>query len=170
MALWRVLDLYKPSPAKQFAKTRIKGQLWSPSEMGRSPLTRLANRPIILRSSAYFEFYSFYIFQAFFAPFCFGRRLSVSSFLLSFLPLCMHWSRYISESSRLYPKCLVKYVIFHFLSCMLIAHKEKHHIEIMRRLRCGYLKSQIDTLQSHGQSKYLPFPYIKSYKKESEQA
>lgn len=37
-----------------------------PSEMGRSPLTRLANRPIILRSSAYFESYSFYIFRVFF--------------------------------------------------------------------------------------------------------
>lgn len=37
-----------------------------PSEMGRSPLNRLANRPIILRSSAYLEFYSFYIFRVFF--------------------------------------------------------------------------------------------------------
>lgn len=38
----------------------------TPSEMGRSPLNRFANRPIILRSSAYLEFYSFYIFRVFF--------------------------------------------------------------------------------------------------------
>ena len=38
----------------------------TPSETGRSPLNRLANRPIILRSSAYLEFYSFYIFRVFF--------------------------------------------------------------------------------------------------------
>ena len=53
-----------------------------PSEMGRSPLTRLANRPIILRSSAYFESYSFYMFRVFFAPFCFGRRFLRRPFLL----------------------------------------------------------------------------------------
>ena len=34
-----------------------------PSETGRSPLNRLANRPIILRSSAYFEFYIFRVFS-----------------------------------------------------------------------------------------------------------
>lgn len=139
--------------------------------MGHSPLNRLANHPIILRSSAYFEFYSFYIFQAFFARFCFGRR-----FFCAVLLYCPFY-RFVCIGRGIYqkvhgcsPKCLVKYVIFHFLSCMLIAHKEKHHIEIMRRLRCGYLKSQIGSLQSHGQSKYLPFSYIKSYKKESEQA
>lgn len=51
-----------------------------PSETGRSPLNRLANRPVVLRSSAYFEFHSFYIFRAFFAPFCFGRRFPAPSF------------------------------------------------------------------------------------------
>lgn len=43
-----------------------------PSEMGRSPLNRLANRPIILRSSAYFEFHSFYIFRVFSLRFVLG--------------------------------------------------------------------------------------------------
>ena len=51
-----------------------------PSETGRSPLNRLANRPVVLRSSAYFEFHSFYIFRAFFALFCFGRRFPAPSF------------------------------------------------------------------------------------------
>ena len=36
-----------------------------PSETGRSPLNRLANRPVILRTAAYFEFYSFSIFRVF---------------------------------------------------------------------------------------------------------
>ena len=53
-----------------------------PSETGRSPLNRLANLPIILRTAAYFEFYSFYIFRAFFAPFCFGRRFSCAVLFL----------------------------------------------------------------------------------------
>lgn len=44
--------------------------------MGRSPLTRLANRPIILRSSAYFEFYSFYIFRVFFRSVLFRTAFS----------------------------------------------------------------------------------------------
>lgn len=138
--------------------------------MGRSPLTRLSNRPMILRSSAYFEFYSFYIFQAFLL-----RFVSVVVFLRH--PFLLSFYRFVCIGRDIYPKvhgcspkCFVKYVIFHFFSCMLIAHDEKHHVEIMRRLRCGYSKSQIGTLQSHGQRKYLPFPYIKSYKKESEQS
>lgn len=109
-------------------------------------------------------------------PSLFRSVLFRTTFLLR-RPFCCHFYRFVCIGRGIYPKvhgcspkCLVKYVIFHFLSCMLIAHKEKHHIEIMRRLRCGYLKSQIGSLQSHGQSKYLPFSYIKSYKKESEQA
>ena len=47
-----------------------------PSETGRSPLNRLANRPVVLRKAAHFEPYSFYIFRVFIAPFCFGRRFS----------------------------------------------------------------------------------------------
>ena len=84
-----------------------------PSEMGRSPLTRLANRPIILRSSAYFEFYSFYLFRVFFAPFCFGRRFLRRLF-------CRPFCRVVCIGRGIYPKvhgcspkCLVKYVIFH---------------------------------------------------------
>lgn len=53
-----------------------------PSETGRSPLNRLANRPIILRSSANFEFCAFYIFRVFSFAFCFGRRFPAPSFLL----------------------------------------------------------------------------------------
>lgn len=53
-----------------------------PSETGRSPLNRLANRPIILRSSAYLEFYSFYIFQVFFRSVLFRAAFFAPSFLL----------------------------------------------------------------------------------------
>ena len=53
-----------------------------PSEMGRSPLNRLANRPIILRSSAYLEFYSFYIFRVFFRSVLFRAAFFAPSFLL----------------------------------------------------------------------------------------
>ena len=72
MALWRVLDLYKrdasrcgQAPAKQTHLNSDKKVNSKPSETGRSPLNRLANRPIILRSSAYFEFYSFYNSECF---------------------------------------------------------------------------------------------------------
>ena len=51
-----------------------------PSETGRSPLNRLANRPVILRSSAYFEFCALYIFRVFSFAFCFGRRFPAPSF------------------------------------------------------------------------------------------
>ena len=51
-----------------------------PSETGRSPLNRLANRPVILRTAAYFEFYSFYIFRVFSVAFCFGRWFPAPSF------------------------------------------------------------------------------------------
>ena len=53
-----------------------------PSEMGRSPLNRLANRPIILRSSAYFEFHSFYIFRVFSLRFVSGGVFLRRPFLL----------------------------------------------------------------------------------------
>ena len=50
------------------------------SETGRSPLNRLANRPVILRSSAYFEFCVCYIFRVFSVLFCFGRCFPAPSF------------------------------------------------------------------------------------------
>ena len=53
-----------------------------PSETGRSPLNRLANRPIILRSSAYLEFYSFYILRVFFRSVLFRAAFFAPSFLL----------------------------------------------------------------------------------------
>ena len=53
-----------------------------PSETGRSPLNRLANRPVILRSSAYFEFYSFYIFRVFSLRFFSGGVFLRRPFLL----------------------------------------------------------------------------------------
>ena len=53
-----------------------------PSETGRSPLNRLANRPVILRSSAYLEFYSFYIFRVFFRSVLFRAAFFAPSFLL----------------------------------------------------------------------------------------
>lgn len=62
MALWRGLD-YTSAPLRGAVKHPPNNSLKlgkktnsKPSEMGRSPLNRLANRPIILRSSAYFEF------------------------------------------------------------------------------------------------------------------
>ena len=61
MALWRVLDLYKraasrrgQAPAKQTHLNSDKKVNSKPSETGRSPLNRLAKRPVILRSSAKF--------------------------------------------------------------------------------------------------------------------
>ena len=73
MALWRVLDLYKrdasrrgQAPAKPTHLNSDKKVNSKPSETGRSPLNRLANRPVVLRSSAYFEFCAFYLFRVFF--------------------------------------------------------------------------------------------------------
>lgn len=86
MALWRVLD-YTSAPLRGAVKYPPNNSLKlgkktnsKPSEMGRSPLNRLANRPIILRSSAYLEFHSFYIFRVFLVAFCFGRRFPAPSF------------------------------------------------------------------------------------------
>ena len=71
MALWRVLD-YTSATLRVAVKHPPNNSLNSdkkvnskPSETGRSPLNRLANRPVILRTAAYFEFYSFYIFRVF---------------------------------------------------------------------------------------------------------
>ena len=87
MALWRVLDLYKrdasrrgQAPAKPTHLNSDKKVNSKPSETGRSPLNRLANRPVILRTAAYFEFYSFYIFRVFSVAFCFGRCFPAPSF------------------------------------------------------------------------------------------
>ena len=61
MALWRVLDLYKrtalrrgQAPAKQTHLSSDKKSTLEPSETGRLPLNRLANRPVVLLSSAKF--------------------------------------------------------------------------------------------------------------------
>ena len=51
-----------------------------PSETGRSLLNRLANRPVILRTAAYFEFLFLLYLPSIFAPFCFGRRFIAPSF------------------------------------------------------------------------------------------
>ena len=78
MALWRVLD---------YTSTRQTNSLNSdkkvnskPSEMGRSPLNRFTNRPVILRSSAHFEFLRLFFLPNVFAPFCFGWRFPAPSF------------------------------------------------------------------------------------------
>ena len=87
MALWWVLDLYKrdasrrgQAPAKQTHLNSDKKVNSKPSETGRSPLNRLANRPVVLRAAAYFECYSFYIFRVFSFAFCFGRCFPAPSF------------------------------------------------------------------------------------------
>ena len=51
-----------------------------PSETGRSPLNRLANRPVVLRSSAKFWVLFLLYLPSIFAPFCFGRCLPAQSF------------------------------------------------------------------------------------------
>ena len=86
MALWRVLD-YTSAPLRGAVKHPPNNSLNSdkkvnskPSETGRSPLNRLANRPVILRTAAYFEFYSFYIFRVFSIALCLGRRFPAPSF------------------------------------------------------------------------------------------
>ena len=52
-----------------------------PSETGRSPLNRLANRPVILRTAAYFEFYSFSFFRVF-SPVLFRAAFSMRRLFL----------------------------------------------------------------------------------------
>ena len=171
-----MLDLYKrtalrcgQAPAKQFAKTRIKRSTLESERNGAFAANPLGESPLFARR---------HILS--FIPFIYSKPFSlrfVSGVVFLRRPFLLSFYRFVCIGRGIYPKvhgcspkCFVKYVIFHFLSCMLIAHDEKHHVEIMRRLRCGYSKSQIGTLQSHGQRKYLPFPYIKSYKKESEQS
>ena len=51
-----------------------------PSETGRSPLNRLANRPVILRTAAYFDFLFLLYLPSIFAPFCFGWRFPAPFF------------------------------------------------------------------------------------------
>ena len=73
MALWRVLDIYKrdasrrgQAPAKTTHFNSDKKDNSKPSGSGRSPLNHLANRPIILRTAAYFEFLLlFFLFECF---------------------------------------------------------------------------------------------------------
>ena len=89
MALWQVLDLYKrdasrrgQAPAKSTHLNSDKKVNSKPSETGRSPLNRLANRPVILRTVAYFEFHSFYIFRVFSLRFVSGGVFLRRTFLL----------------------------------------------------------------------------------------
>ena len=86
MALWRVLD-YTSAPLRVAVKHPPNNSLklgksstLKLSETGRSPLNRLANRPVILRSSAYFEFHSFYIFRVFSLRFVSGGVFHAPSF------------------------------------------------------------------------------------------
>ena len=53
-----------------------------PSEIWRSPLNRLTNHPAILRTVAYFEFHSFYIFRVFSLRFVSGGVFLRRPFLL----------------------------------------------------------------------------------------
>lgn len=172
-----MLDLYKrtalrcrQAPAKQFAKTRIKRSTLESERNGAFAANSLGESPhdssLVGIFWVLFLLYSKPFSLRFVSGVVFLRR----PFLLSFYRFVCIGRDIYPKVHGCSPKCFVKYVIFHFLSCMLISYKEKHHIEIMRRLHCGYSKSQIGTLQSHGQRKYLPFPYIKSYKKESEQS
>ena len=73
MALWRVLD-YTSATLRVAVKHPPNNSLNSdkkvnskPSETGRSPLNRLANRPVILRSSANFEFLCLFFLPSVFA-------------------------------------------------------------------------------------------------------
>ena len=86
MALWRVLDYTSATlrvavkhPPNNLPNSDKKVNS-KPSETGRSPLNRLANRPVVLRAAAYFECYSFYIFRVFSFAFCFGRCFPAPSF------------------------------------------------------------------------------------------
>lgn len=90
MALWRVLDIYKraasrrgQAPAKQTHLNSDKKVNSKPSETGRSPLNRLAIRPVILRTAAYFEFYSFSIFRVFSLRFVSGGVSHAPSFFIA---------------------------------------------------------------------------------------
>ena len=82
MALWRVLDREASrSSTRQTTHLNSDKKVNSkPSEMGRSPLNRLANRPVVLRAVAYFEFLFLLYLPSIFAPFCFGRRFPAPSF------------------------------------------------------------------------------------------
>ena len=90
MALWRVLDLYKrdalrrgQAPAKQTHLNSDKKVNSKPSETGRSPLNRFANRPVIFRSSA-----KFWVLCLFFLPSVFGCVLFRAAFSCAVLFYC----------------------------------------------------------------------------------
>lgn len=90
MALWRVLDIYKrdasrrgQAPAKTTHFNSDKKVNSKPSETGRSPLNRLANRPVVLRTAAYFEF-----LRLFFLPSVFGCVLFRAVFSCAILFYC----------------------------------------------------------------------------------
>ena len=71
MALWRVLDIYKrgaklrgQAPAKTTHLSSDKKVNFGAERSGRSPLNRLANRPV-KPQSAFFEFCSFLVVEFF---------------------------------------------------------------------------------------------------------
>ena len=81
LALWRVLD-YTSATLRVAVKHPPNNSLKlgkktnsKPSETGRSPLNRLANRPVDLRTAAYFEFLCL-----FFLPSVFGCVLFRAAF------------------------------------------------------------------------------------------
>ena len=81
MALWRVLDY--TSTRQTNSQNSYKKDNSQPSETGRSPLNRLANRPVILRTTAYFEFlFLLYL------PSVFGCVLFRAAFPCAVLFLC----------------------------------------------------------------------------------
>ena len=89
MALWRVLD-YTSAPLRVAVKHPPNNSLKlgkktnsKPSETGRSPLNRLANRPVVLRAAAYFEF-----LRLFFLPSVFGCVLFRAVFPCAVLFYC----------------------------------------------------------------------------------
>ena len=96
MALWRVLD-YTSATLRVAVKHPPNNSLNSdkkvnskPSETGRSPLNRLANRPVILRTAAYFEFLCLFVL-----PSVFGCVLFRVAFSCAVLFYCRknHFSR-----------------------------------------------------------------------------
>lgn len=88
MALWRVLD-YTSAPLRGAVKHPPNNSLNSdkkvnskPSETGRSPLNRLANRPV-KPQSAFFEFCSFLISEFFSFSIVSGGVFFTSFFFVS---------------------------------------------------------------------------------------
>lgn len=86
MAPWRVHD-YTSATLRVAVKHPPNNSLNSdkkinskPSEMGRSPLNRLANRPVIIRTAAYFEFLCLFFLPSVFGCVLFRAAFFVPSF------------------------------------------------------------------------------------------